>query len=230
MTNPSTRLRQQAVYCNFANADEDIRDQVVDKCISKRLRRKLLEIDNLDLTRLQTTARLYERTEHQAQSMEKSETHKVSKSADKSSNLKFKKDTATSNTKCFRCGHSGHFACDPTCPAKGKKCNKCKNVGHFAKYCKWKKIGKVQMFKQDDQTDSDEEYLFSINESLDKDEKTEIIVGGKQIKVIVDSGVSVNIIGSSLWKDLKRNKIKCVTEKTDKKLYTYGSTKPLVLL
>ena len=37
-----TRLRRQAENCNWDNADEPIRDQVIDKCRSADLRRKLL--------------------------------------------------------------------------------------------------------------------------------------------------------------------------------------------
>ena len=44
-----TRLKQKAVYCNFTNVEENIRDQVIEKCISQRLRRKLLEKDNVSL-------------------------------------------------------------------------------------------------------------------------------------------------------------------------------------
>ena len=35
-----TRLRQKAVFCDFHNIDENIRDQVIEKCYSQRLRRK----------------------------------------------------------------------------------------------------------------------------------------------------------------------------------------------
>eukprot|EP00105_Crassostrea_gigas_P012666 XP_011428727.1 PREDICTED: uncharacterized protein LOC105329234 [Crassostrea gigas] len=38
-----TRLKQKAQHCNFDNADEHIRDQVIGKCKSSHLRRKLLE-------------------------------------------------------------------------------------------------------------------------------------------------------------------------------------------
>ena len=39
-----TRLREKAEYCEFGDAkDENIRDQVIEKCMSSRLRRKLLE-------------------------------------------------------------------------------------------------------------------------------------------------------------------------------------------
>ena len=47
-----TRLRQKAIYCDFANTDEMIRDQVIEKCVSHRLRRKLLELPNVTLQRL----------------------------------------------------------------------------------------------------------------------------------------------------------------------------------
>jgi hypothetical protein len=33
------RLRQKAVYCDFHNVDENIRDQIIEKCYSQRLRR-----------------------------------------------------------------------------------------------------------------------------------------------------------------------------------------------
>ena len=45
-----TRLRERAVYCEFGAAkDEVIRDQVIEKCSSHRLRRKLLEMRDLTL-------------------------------------------------------------------------------------------------------------------------------------------------------------------------------------
>ena len=39
-----TKLRQRAEYCDFGtNIDEQIRNQVIEKCLSHMLRRKLLE-------------------------------------------------------------------------------------------------------------------------------------------------------------------------------------------
>jgi gamma-glutamyl:cysteine ligase YbdK (ATP-grasp superfamily) len=44
-----TRLKQKAQYCNFTDENEKIRDQVIEKCASQRLRRKLLERDDVKL-------------------------------------------------------------------------------------------------------------------------------------------------------------------------------------
>ena len=42
------RLRKQAAYCDFgANEDDHLRDQIIDKCHSCKLRRKLLERQGL---------------------------------------------------------------------------------------------------------------------------------------------------------------------------------------
>ena len=41
-----------------------------------------------------------------------------------------------SDRKCFRCGSPGHYASDPSCPAKNSICHFCEKTGHFASVCK----------------------------------------------------------------------------------------------
>ena len=53
------RLRQKAQFCDFANIDENIRDQVMEKCYSQRLQRKLLD-RNIALPDLRTLAQSLE--------------------------------------------------------------------------------------------------------------------------------------------------------------------------
>lgn len=69
-----TRLRQQAESCNFGNigdVDERIRDQVIEKCTSHHLRRKLLEKGcGLTLEQLKDIACALEESEKQAKSIE----------------------------------------------------------------------------------------------------------------------------------------------------------------
>ena len=66
------RLRQKAITCEFANVDETIRDQLIEKCRDGRLRRKFLEKTNATLKDLQDIARSHEAVDAQMESMNKS--------------------------------------------------------------------------------------------------------------------------------------------------------------
>ena len=56
----------------------------------------------------------------------------------------------------------------------------------------------------------------------------QVNVGGvPNVVMIVDSGASCNVIDRRLWEELKQNKVKCVSMKSNKKLYPYGSAEPL---
>ena len=46
----------------------------------------------------------------------------------------------------------------------------------------------------------------------------------------MDSGAAVNLIDAKLWERLKKQNITCKSEKTTRKLFAYGSDKPLDLL
>ena len=64
------RLRQKAISCDFANVDEAIRDQIIEKCKDSRLRRKFLEkASDATLTVLQETARVHQAVNTQMRSM-----------------------------------------------------------------------------------------------------------------------------------------------------------------
>ena len=41
--------RQEAIFCEFENVDEAIRDQLIERCRDPRLRRKFLEKPNATL-------------------------------------------------------------------------------------------------------------------------------------------------------------------------------------
>ena len=106
----------------FTNVDEQIRDLVIGKCKSHHLRTRLLEKGkDLTLNQVRTTAQTLKASISQAKIMETSihnETLSFNVINDKA------KD-------CFRCGESGHFSKDKSCPALGKKCHKCGIMGHF---------------------------------------------------------------------------------------------------
>ena len=66
-----TRLRSKSVHCSFTNDDEAIRDQVIGRCYSRRLRMKLLEKGNdLTLDELRMIATTLGMTEFQMKAMD----------------------------------------------------------------------------------------------------------------------------------------------------------------
>ena len=59
----------------------------------------------------------------------------------------------------------------------------------------------------------------------------QVNVGGvPNVAMIFNSGASCNVIDRKLWEELKQNKVKYVSMKSNKKLYPYGSTEPLFWL
>ena len=139
-----TRLRKQAQNCNLNDPDVDIREQVINKCRSSVLRRKLLGKENLTLTKVQDVARAMEAADLQAKQMgvqreEPLSVHKVvQKSLSKSSKQSNKK---SGKRRCYRCGQEGHYGRVKCCPARKAECSKCKMVGHYAAVCKTKTRG-----------------------------------------------------------------------------------------
>ncbi|KAL4231673.1 hypothetical protein ACF0H5_009252 [Mactra antiquata] len=141
---------------------------------------------------------------------------------------------------CYRCGSEKHFAKDPSCPAKNKKCHKCSNVGHFQKCCRTKSSSKQSKTNrnkkgqirnvQNEENESSEEDQYVFNVQTDKLLKYEILIGGIPVKVIIDSGSTVNIIDKETWEHLKNNKVSCYSNQlSDKKLFPYGCKEPLNL-
>ena len=56
-----------------------------------------------------------------------------------------------------------------------------------------------------------------------------MFIGGILVEMVVDSGAT-NVIEKHLWSKLKQEKIECVSKKSNKKLYPYGSKQPLEIL
>lgn len=75
----------------------------------------------------------------------------------------------------------------------------------------------------------EDEYAFAVN-SAAPPEKINVTVGGVVVAVLIYSGASTNVIDKNLWLKLKQEKIKCVSKKSNKKLYTYGGDQPLKVL
>lgn len=232
-----TKLRKQAENCNWANSEEQIRDQVIDKCTSTALRRKLLEKGTgLTLHRVLDIARSMEAVEIQVKKMSgntSSEGHEVNRVKESGNKPPVKK-----RGRCYRCDSEFHYSIDAVCPAREATCVKCNKVGHYAKCCRANvrdyrkqvkpkdKPGAVNQVEDDD---SDNGYAFAVNDGK-LTGMVKVNIGGVPLKMLIDSGASTNIIDRKAWEQLKRGKVKCKTQQCAKKLYAYGSKEPLKVL
>ena len=237
-----TRLRQAVKDCDYGDQSENqIRDQVVHKCRSVQLRKKLLEegekLQLKDVLRIaatqeavqsqlnhmkdvstgsEATVNSVQARKFQAKGGHDEKTDRSDRQADRSDKRK---------VECYGCGKKGHYSRDPQCPAKGKTCNHCGKTGHFANKCREKnRDGKVNFVESEA-----DEYAFSVM-SRGHTETVEVTVGGRKIPMLIDSGASANIIDKELWNSLKEKRIRCTSRKSNKKLYAYGSEKPLRVL
>lgn len=75
----------------------------------------------------------------------------------------------------------------------------------------------------------DEHYAFSVTNRETKSGFAHITVGGEQVKLLVDSGATVNVIDQTLRESMKVNRVKCVSQRSSKELFAYGGN-PLIVI
>lgn len=147
-----TRLHKLASSC-----DDDVIDQIIVKCKSSELRKKLLQEKNLTLSKAQEIARALEVANMQASSIE----GKPNISQRQGSKLaivqpqKYKpfqqgkqnkphqvqenkqKHHSERPGRCSRCGQEGYYPSGlKKSPASGQQCHQCGKIGHYGKICR----------------------------------------------------------------------------------------------
>ncbi|XP_064637856.1 uncharacterized protein LOC135494035 [Lineus longissimus] len=230
-----SRLKTQAALCNFADQDIDIRDQIIEKCRSIKLKRKLLEQKDLTLTRALEIARVQESVNQQMAALaiksestpsanwvgeaRKGQGHeepKFEKNKKRTDNRKSKTSSGAKTGACYRCGREGYYGRDPTCPAKGKTCSKCSGRDHFAVVCKSKKNNNhnVNVLGQAE-GEHDDDYAFLIRDgATGTTNRLPIEIGGVKLEMLIDSGATCNVVDEDTWKALKKSRIDCKSEVT----------------
>jgi hypothetical protein len=262
-----TRLRRLAVTCEFNDDDDMIRDQVIEKVKSDRLRKKLLEKgSDLKLTDVLTISSTEEAVSTQSQNIVSSSNGSSTSTVNRvyahnqrhRSKPKQPKPGGNSNPRpsnadktskvCYRCKSSKHIASSKDCPARGKECRKCHKTGHFegSKFCN-KSSSANAVTEQTvplSVSDGDEPlYEYAVTDNMDistyttlpdtlsvrtsekSTPKVKLFINRTEVCTLIDSGASCNLMDKST-----ADRVGLQISKTDKRLFSYGSTKPLDLV
>ena len=104
----------------------------------------------------------------------------------------------------------------------------CQGKDHFAKVC-CTKGGKPKQNVYN--VDGREDFAFAIDHMS---ERLNFCVGGVNIKMLIDSCATSNLMGENAWENFKAESIKyhscCLhVPKTERKLYSYSSNQPLTV-
>lgn len=149
-----TRLRKLVSNCDFHDANNEIKHQIIQTCHSKKLRMKALQ-DSPTLDQLLKMGRSMEMVTFQMNEMEnKQNVYTAKRQVNKN---KYEKNE--NKKKCFRCG--GSFPHTSECPAIGKTCNHCGKQNHFSTCCKSQRqeVKYNEDISAHDSNDGDEEQI-----------------------------------------------------------------------
>nr|CAI5818757.1 unnamed protein product [Callosobruchus analis] len=220
--------------CSYNDLDDQIRDQVIEKCISSDLRRKILEKGDLQLVR--EIAKAHEATEMQLSIMESSGStavYKVSYKEESDGTKKRSEARTTKSCQCFRCGAN-------SCKHVDSVCHYCKETGHLGKLVSKEIQNQIVMLslikilhQVREAQDCCTEQVVDIYD-VDAAEKSamrakffcRIAVEGVRIKFELDSGAAVTIMGK---KDFDTYLPRLTIHPTDISLISYTQT-PLDLV
>lgn len=188
---------------------------------SRSLRAKLLETDRslVDAIKLG-------KTQEELDVQEKSFSRPLSDGNSTINRLPNNVTSSSSSKKGFRCGKQGHFASDKSCPAWGKICSNCKKSNHFAVTCMKKSSNNKRPAETTDKKNKRHSGVNRVDDATtDKKQQDDPIdfpgvfhvgststqnliqiqIGGKPVKILIDSGAHTNMITSETFQTLKSN-------------------------
>lgn len=227
------KLRKQSSKCQFPN-DNNLIDQVTEKCRSPELRKKILMLgDAVTIEKIIVEANTLEMVERQLHEFQRpAQNIGVNKIDIKVNKLdKLQAD-------CTRCGSKRHKADNSSCPAREKICIKCGFKGHFQKQCRTRaqkrkrEHGKIPEKSAPNakilKTNTEIDYIFHI----DADDTINCQIGGVEVPLLIDSGSKCNILTDRTWSHLKTLAVQVSNQQksTDRVFMAYGSRNPLNVL
>ncbi|OPL20634.1 hypothetical protein AM593_04673, partial [Mytilus galloprovincialis] len=254
-----TRLKQQVVLCDHADPDAQVRDPVIEKCRSYKLRTRLLEKrPGLTLDDVKTIARTLQMAEKEGATgygNNPSSSHGSVNRVNQRKPTQYgqNKTKPKSGLKCYRCGREGHFGKHPSWPAQGKTCNNCGTSGHFGTWCKTKQGGQQNQRRYGSgkyghksakgivncvESDNDE-YACIVKNQIDKNDafivknqsdKNDAFIVKNQSEKNDEIEINAGGINIKCVIESGASKFVCKSEKSEKKSYAFGRKTPLEVL
>ena len=233
-----TRLRRLAKTCEYGTMQNDmIRDQMIDRCHSHRLRCSLLKAPNLTLETALSIARSMENADRQADDMEGAAAaavpvdvlHAVREDrapgeARRGRPAPTGRTAQPHQVKCFRCGRYNHKADD--CVAVSRRCFACRRIGHFQNMCSRPRPSpnRVQAVSSGADVDSEiEDHVFSLS-SAAREGTFPVQVGQQGCEALVDSGATCNVMSEATFRTMFKGKQLLPSHR---RLFAYGSGTPM---
>ena len=143
-----TQLRLIATYCEYHNQDEMIRDMIVLNSVNKMVQERLLETDDLDLSKALTIAKIHETNIEQMKLISNSDVHYVGSRRERKPATRQRyaappvRRTDGARPKTWRspddaeCSKCGRIHTRQTCPAQDKTFHNVWKPNHFAAMCR----------------------------------------------------------------------------------------------
>uniref|UniRef100_A0A1I8JGD9 CCHC-type domain-containing protein n=1 Tax=Macrostomum lignano TaxID=282301 RepID=A0A1I8JGD9_9PLAT len=124
--------------------------------------------------------------------------------------------STTDGRSCGYCGSAAHVG-GQTCPAKGQKCKSCGKRGHFARVCRsGNRVRQLQ----------DEYSICTVSTAAAASKHCEVLLNGRPVKLLVDSGSRVSIITKTTYNRLLSN---VPLQASSRKLVAFNGSKIGVL-
>ncbi|KAJ8915716.1 hypothetical protein NQ315_000650 [Exocentrus adspersus] len=206
------RLRNQSSKCKFSNEEEHLIDQIVEKCTSVELRKKILAIgDNINLETIISEANVLEAVNRQLEGF--------SGQSGKTLDDTFKYYCRTNPRKRKQNNQSSEKTGRNEERSNNRKRQKL--TGEPSK-------NRRENEEIDNIESNETDYVFSI----DDDSTIKCNIGGVSIEMLIDSGSRSNLLDDKTWTLLKKGNIKVwdQVQNPDKLLFAYGSKNPLKIL
>ncbi|XP_023806938.1 uncharacterized protein K02A2.6-like [Oryzias latipes] len=206
-------LRELASTCDFANADDMIRDQLVEHVADPRIRERLLLKTNLTLADAITLATQAESVNEQARSMAGIQQAPVQVVTTQKSACRrrqprqhfpakhVQKSNSTPSTRtCFRCGSEKHLANSSECQATKATCRNCNKRGHFARVCRSLQTHTVKEVELPEYT------LLLVDRSVTSGGiqvtvNIKVAESSQSMKLTVDTGAAVSILPLCIYEE-----------------------------